>query len=122
MKVLTGAEWAKEAARISRPSKYRNRVVIKNGERFDSTKEYLRHLVLVDMQKHGEIRSLKRQPKFVLIVNAVKVGEYWPDWRYYDLRKDVWVCEDAKGFQTPEFKLKWKLAKALYPEIDWRLS
>ncbi len=114
-------------------SKYRNRKVVKNGETFDSVREYERHLVLLDMQKKGEIFKLERQPRFPLFVGSEKICDYVGDWRYeeiierhslkfrpYGVRKQV--VEDSKGFQTPEFKLKWKLCKALYPDILWRLS
>ncbi len=111
----------------TRRSKYGNRKVTKIGrdgksETFDSVKEYERHLVLLDMQKRGEIEELVRQPQYRLIVNGVKICDYYPDWDYVETKGVQVVCEDAKGFQTPEFKLKWKLAKALYPEVDWRLS
>ncbi len=114
-------------------SKYGNRKVEKNGEKFDSVREYERHLVLLDMQKKGEIRNLQRQPVFVLEVNGMRVCKYIGDWRYSSTTYHIApsgrqvecaqeVVEDAKGFQTPEFKLKWKLCKAIYPQYDWRLS
>ncbi len=104
----------------TRRSKYGNRKVVKNGESFDSVREYERHLVLLDMQKRGEISHLCRQPTFTLEVHRLVICKYIGDWSYFENSQSV--VEDAKGFQTPEFKLKWKLAKALYPEIDWRLS
>ncbi len=138
-------KWAVAAARMKKApnfskmfveaqakrSKYGNRKVVKNGETFDSVREYERHLVLLDMQKRGEIQGLVRQPRYRLIVNETMICDYIGDWFYVERRFSVqhgrWldkasVVEDSKGFQTPEFKLKWKLAKALYPEIDWRLS
>lgn len=112
--------------------KYGNRKVTKNGETFDSVKEYERHLVLLDMQRRGEIQSLLRQPRSPLVVNESKICDYVGDW-FYAVSKyptprgrfvehQISVVEDAKGFQTPEFKLKWKLVRALYPHIDFRLS
>ncbi len=116
-------------------SKYGNRKVTKNGETFDSVREYERHLVLLDMQKHEMIRNLQRQPRFTIVVNDEEICTYVGDWRYEEIEHfyvpghpqrmtamKADVVEDSKGFQTPDFKLKWKLAKALYPEIDWRLS
>jgi hypothetical protein len=109
-------------------AKYGNRKCVWRGEKFDSKREMLRHLVLLDMQKRGEIEQLERQPTFNLFVNGALVCKYVGDWHYITTDPSsqfpAWkrVVEDAKGFQTPEFKLKWKLAKALYPEIDWRLS
>jgi len=118
----TIAEWR---AAVKKKPKYGNRKVVKNGETFDSVREYERHLVLLDMQKRGEISDLERQPRIELRVNFVPICVYVGDWRYWEVRKGrggSLVIEDCKGFQTPEFKLKWKLCKALYPEIDWRLS
>ncbi len=127
---ILGRRWRNLPASAT---KYGNVKCEWNGEKFDSKRELERHLVLLDMQKRGEISNLERQPRFSLFVGAAKICDYVGDWRYeqtvekhslkfrpYGVRKQV--VEDAKGFQTPEFKLKWKLAKALYPEIDWRLS
>ncbi len=109
-------------AELQKRTKYGNTKCEWKGEKFDSKRELERHLVLLDMQKRGEISNLERQPRIPLLVNAVLICVYIGDWRYHPRGPWKWVVEDAKGFQTPEFKLKWKLAKALYPEIDWRLS
>lgn len=109
--------------------KYGNTKCEWQGEKFDSKRELERHLVLLDMQKRGEIGGLLRQPRYRLVVNEEHICDYVGDW-FYTLRVygsrakpvDIETVEDCKGFQTPEFKLKWKLCKALYPEIDWRLS
>lgn len=134
---VTDARIDKRAAKLlgNRPvkhSKYGNRKVVKNGEKFDSVREYERHLVLLDKEKHGEISNLKRQPKYVLEVNGERIGAYIGDWGYEEMQHKggkgwrmetiVKVCEDSKGFQTPLFRFKIKLAKALYPDIDFRLS
>ncbi len=109
-------------------SKYGNRKVVKNGETWDSVREYERHLVLLDMQKRGEIIDVERQPKFDLFVNGRKICRYVGDWSYweadprFDHRALRRVVEDSKGVQTPAFKIKWLLAKTLYPEIYWRMS
>ena len=111
--------WKKRKA-----NKYNNVKCEWRGEKFDSKRELERHLVLLDMQKRGEIKNLKRQPRFKLEVNGQLICTYVGDWRYDDNSIGFLfdTVEDAKGFKTPEFKLKWKLCKALYPEIDWRLS
>lgn len=117
-----------------KPSKYRNRKVKRDGETWDSVREYKRHLVLLDMQKNGEIRNLKRQVTFQLVVNGALIGSVRPDWTYERDRGPYqgpafrigprWgkVAEDAKGFQTPDHKTRWNLAQALFPTIDWKLS
>jgi len=135
LELRKGETLAQLLKRARKPSKYKNTRCEYMGEKFDSKKELNRHLVLLDMQKRGEIKNLKRQPRYKLKVGPVLVCTYVPDWSYLipggalhitgggrvvPCGKEV--CEDAKGFQTREFKLKWKLAQALYPEIDWRLS
>ena len=57
-------------------------------------------------------------------LNGKKVCTYVGDWEYveYDGDRDFRVVEDRKGVLTPAFKLKFALAKALHPEIEWRLS
>ncbi len=106
-------------------SKYRAVKCEWRGEKFDSKKEMLRHIALLDMQAKGEIASLLRQPRYDLVVNGIHICIYVADWFYVETPQGGWTCgvvEDAKGFQTPEFKLKFKLAKALYPQYSWRLS
>ncbi len=112
-------------------SKYGNTKCEWRGEKFDSKKELERHLVLLDMQNKGEIRALKRQVSFKLQLLGILIGKVRPDWTYEEPtgisstpRLPVWrkVAEDAKGYQTPDHKTRWKLAKALYPQYDWRLS
>ena len=100
--------------------KYGNVKTTIAGETFDSKREALRHIVLKDMAKHGEIRNLKRQPRFPLKVNGKLICTYVGDWSYET--ETTPIVEDSKGVQTAAFKIKWKLCKALYPEIEWRLS
>lgn len=102
-------------------SKYGNIKTTIGGEKFDSKREALRHLVLKDMVKHGEIKRLHRQPRFPLKVNGKLICTYVGDWSYF-LPCGKHVIEDSKGYRTREFINKWKLCKALYPEIEWRLS
>ena len=101
----------------ARRTKYGNRKVVKNGETFDSVREYERHLVLLDMQAKGDIERLERQPKYPLVVNGVKVGTYIADWWYWHNRTEEGIAEDSKGFRTPEYRLKIKLARVLYPNV-----
>lgn len=116
---MTAAEYQADRAKQKR-HKYGNRKVMLNGEKFDSLRESARHLVLLDRQDRGEISDLKRQVTFVLKVDGKKVGSVRPDWTY--LERGKVIADDCKGYQTRDHKTRWKLAKALYPEIEWRLS
>lgn len=101
-------------------SKYGNVKTTIGGEKFDSKREALRHIVLKDMEKHGDIKRLLRQPRFRVNVNGKLICTYVGDWAYVENGRTV--VEDSKGVQTRDFRIKWKLCQALYPEIIWRLS
>lgn len=111
--------------------KYRNVPVVVDGVRFASKAEAKRDAELQLLQRAGKIRDLRRQPRFPLIVNGKKICVYVGDWRYFEATDDERppsvltrqeVVEDRKGALTPAFRIKWALAKALHPEIEWRLS
>ena len=67
------------------------------------------------MERAGTIRNLELQVRFNLVVNDQKICAYVADFQYERENKDGFWCnivEDAKGVETPEFKLKKKLMKA----------
>ncbi len=109
-----------------KPSKYRNVKTTIGTEKFDSKREALRHLVLKQMERDDKIHALARQPKFDLYVKDKKICRYVGDWLYRAgparEHNAPLVVEDAKGVQTRDFKIKWSLCKALYPDITWKLS
>lgn len=105
---------------MKRAHKYGAVATVVDGVRFASKKEARRDAELKLMERAGKISMLHRQRSFDLCVNGIKICRYVGDWGYVENHKAV--VEDAKGVQTPAFKLKWKLAKALYPDIEWRLS
>ena len=100
--------------RGSRP-KYGNKKVTIQGIKFDSKWEGERYLYLKSLERAGTIRDLKLQVRFNLMVNDQKICAYIADFCYEREDKDgVWhyIVDDAKGVETPEFKLKKKLMKA----------
>jgi len=126
-----GLKRAFAAAKASR-SKYRNIPTVVGGVRFASKAEAKRDGELQILKHAGHVRNIERQPRFPLIVGGVKICTYVGDWQYEELSPPgqrtaiyatpVKVVEDRKGALTPAFKIKWALAKALHPEIEWRLS
>ena len=84
---------------------------------FDSKLEAEHYLILLDKQRCGEIEQLDTQHELQLGVNNKLICTYVADYYYYDKAAKRWVISDAKGIETDVFKLKWKLAKALYPEF-----
>lgn len=111
---------------MTRRSKFNAKPQIVDGVRFASKAEAKRDAELLLLQRADKIHGLIRQPKYDLCVNGKKICQYRGDWLYRDGpardHNAQLVVEDRKGVQTPAFKIKWKLAKALLPEIEWRLS
>ena len=98
----------------SRP-KYGNKKTVVNGIKFDSKWEAERYLYIKSLERAGRVKDLELQVSFNLIVNDQKICAYIADFRYKREDKDgEWheIVEDAKGVETPEFKLKKKLMKA----------
>lgn len=120
MQTITAEQY--KAAAAPKRRKYGNKHVIVGSERFDSMAEARRHHQLVLDQQAGAISDLKRQVTFKLMVNGHKIGSVRPDWTYTVVKTGQMIAEDKKGVQTPSHKIRWKLAKALYPLIEWRLS
>lgn len=105
--------------------KYKNEPTEVDGIRFDSAKEASRWQTLRVMERAGYIRDLKRQVRIPLEGKAGPIrfkpsnrpAVYVCDFAYHDVPKGVDVIEDAKGFQTPEFKLKRAVLAAQGVEI-----
>lgn len=113
---------------MTRRNKYGAKPQVVDGVRFASKAEAKRDAELQVLARRGEIHDLKRQPRFPLKVEGVKICTYVGDWFYREryfangIQIEQPVVEDRKGVLTPAFKIKWALAKALHPEIEWRLS
>lgn len=121
----------------STKSKYGNRKITRDGETYDSLKEYRRYQELLLMEKAGAIQDLRRQVPFELIpaqyedvytgeyykrgpqmgepkkkrVCVEKAVTYYADFVYVD--RGETVVEDTKGFKVPEYILKRKLMRYL---------
>ncbi len=83
------------------------------GVNFDSKREAKRWAELQLLQQAGKIADLDRQVPIELqgrdgplLTPTGKVKRYVADFRYTDLRTGLTIWEDAKGFPTPEYKLK----------------
>ena len=105
-------------------SKYGNKKTTIHGITFDSKWESERYLYLKSLEKAGRIKDLELQPRYNILVNDQKICAYVADFKYNKENADgIWehIVEDAKGVETPEFKLKKKLMKAVF-DIDIHLS
>ena len=95
------------------------------GITFDSKKEADRWQELRLMQRAGEISDLKRQVPFSLfgrdspiLTPTGRKMLYLADFTYIDHRLgDVFVVEDAKGWETEVFKIKRAILAAQGVEV-----
>lgn len=97
-------------------SKYHSRKITRDGEVFDSVKEYRRWCELKLLERAGKIVNLKRQLKFELIPSQKVDGKvverpcnYIADFYYTDTETWQTVIEDTKGFKTKDYIIKRKL-------------
>lgn len=104
----------------SKRNKYGAQRTEVDGLKFDSKKEAMRWLELKKLEQVGAIQKLERQVSIPLHVAGVKVCTYRADFMY-EMDGAV-IVEDAKGFQTDVFKLKWKIGQALFPLYKWVIS
>lgn len=104
-----------------RVSKYSNKkATAADGEKFDSLAELHRWSHLKMLQRAGHIAGLRRQVAFELVPSVKFAGaararpaiRYVADFVYTEGGMEV--VEDVKGVETPEFKLKRHLFKALH--------
>lgn len=112
-------------------SKYHNEPVTVDGVTFDSLGEHRRWCFLKLMEQAGEISNLRYHVKYTLFPKGTIDIRRFPDGREIELRRydrEHWyeadfvyvnkkgeeVVEDFKGFETPEFKEKRVMFKALY--------
>jgi len=98
---------------MAKVPKYRNKRVQVGNESFDSKREAKRYGELVLLQRAGAIAELRRQVRITLIGSAGPIltdkgnpRTYVADFVYIDARNGLEVVEDAKGYPTPEYKLK----------------
>jgi hypothetical protein len=93
-----------------------------DGITFASKAEMLRYAELQMLQRAGIIEGLERQPRYILQAKAHKMRSivYVADFRYLERSSGHAVVEDVKGHRTDIYKLKLKLFRERYPDVDFR--
>ena len=97
-------------------SKYRNVRTEADGLKFASKKEAKRWVDLQLLQNAGRVKMLQRQVPIDCEVNGIIVCRYVCDFSFEEYRHRKWISvwEDAKGYQTPIYRLKKKLMLACH--------
>jgi len=93
---------------LSRTNKYGNIRTEVDGIKFASKAEAHRYQELKLLQKAGEIKSFRMQPKYALYSQNNKlIGYYIADFEVIDKNDHIWA-EDVKGVTTQLFNWKAK--------------
>lgn len=117
--------WQKKS---SGGNKYHAKKTVIDGITFDSHFEAIRYGQLKLLEKVGEISGLQVHPVFRLLDHyrdpwsgeCERAINYIGDFLYQ--AKDLhFICEDTKGFQTPDFRVKWKWVKSLNRNIEFKI-
>jgi len=109
-----------------RRHKYNAKKTIVDGITFDSKREAARYQELKLLERAGEIRNLKLQPRYVLQDSFRKNGvthraiTYVADFEYIDNQTNTVVVEDVKGKKTAVYNLKKKLFEKKYQNLSIR--
>jgi hypothetical protein len=87
-----------------------------DGRQYDSKFEatYAQELTLRKMA--GEIKDFDTHKRMELVVNGYKICDYYIDFVIYHNDGTIEYAE-TKGFETPVWKLKWKLFEALFTDL-----
>jgi len=100
-----------------RYNKYKAEKQTFNGRSYHSKKEADYAVQLAWLKKTGEIKEIEPQHKIDIRVNGKHITNYYIDFKviYSDGRIEL---IEVKGFQTPEWLIKWRLTEALIDEIE----
>lgn len=105
--------------------KYNNKKTEKYGRKWDSLMELSYYEHLLGQQMAGEVLKIELQPAFLLQDKykykdkTVRAITYKSDFKVTYAGGNV-IVWDVKGQLTECFKLKWKLVKCKYGEVDFR--
>lgn len=115
---------------LTKRNKYGNKKIEVDGYVFDSLAESERYKQLKLMEGMGRIEGLKVHPLYVLQPTfrdqqgrAWRAVAYVADFSYQEIAGAL-VVEDVKGgraTQTAAFRIKEKLFRFRYPELDLRI-
>lgn len=107
--------------RGERPRKYRNKPCEVDGMRFDSKAEARRWQILKLLERAGGITGLERQTPYRLEVEGHLIATMIPDFRYVEDGRVV--VDDTKGAApTPDWLIKARLLRALFPAVELRIN
>jgi len=106
--------------RREKPNKFSAVKQTYNGCSYDSKKEAEYAKKLDWMKKGNLVMKWERQHKIEVRVEGVHICNYYIDFKVYFINGSV-EYHEVKGYSTDVWRLKWKLAKACYPNRIFKL-
>lgn len=105
---------------IEKPHKYGARKKEYNGTIYPSAFE-AKYAAQLDWRKRaGDVKDWQRQITFNLTVNKILICKYIIDFVIIH-NDDSKEYIETKGFETRDWKIKRKLFKALYPQLNYKV-
>lgn len=108
--------------------KYGRRKKTLDGIEFDSTVEAEAYRIMKLWFAGGATLGFELQPAFILQDGFRDTGGKWrravkyvADFRFIRVTDGVTVVVDAKGFKTPAFRIKEKLFRQKFPNLDLQI-
>lgn len=90
------------------------------GNKYHSKGEAGYAAMLEEEKRSGLILEWERQIKIDLLVNGYKITRYYMDFAVH-LPGDIVELREYKGYETSEWKMKWRLLEATLNEVAERL-
>jgi hypothetical protein len=100
-------------------SKYNAVPVDVDGYHFDSKAEHRRYQELRLLAHFGDIEELQVHKKYTVWQSGKEKIQYEADFVYQENGRVI--AEDVKGVQTAVFRMKAKMFRAMYPDIELRI-
>jgi hypothetical protein len=113
---ITAAEY-KELKKNKGRSKYNSELKSYRNVTYQSALE-ANYAAELDLKiKAKLINSWTRQHKIEFIINDQKITNYYMDFRVITSEGKI-EYHEVKGFETPEWQIKWNLLKAMFCELE----
>lgn len=109
-------------------NKHHNEPVLHHGYHFTSKAEARRYEELWLLQQAAQIDGLQVHPRYLLIEAQITDGKherpvwYVGDFQYWqDGKQIVEEIKNGRAAPTSLWKLRWRLVRSRYPDIEFRV-
>lgn len=111
-----------EYKRLARkPNKFGAKKAQAFGTLFDSKKEHERYKELKILEAARQITNVTIHPSFLIQVAGVHICTYIADFSYHENGEIIVEDVKSKPTMTQAARLKHKLFRALYPQLELRI-